>query len=371
MYVFSKMKSKNQIMYDSQYCPEVSIIISAYNEEDVIEKKILNSLSLDYPREKLEILVVSDGSTDKTDEIVTKIATKEKQVRLLRLSGRSGKTLGLNQGVHHAKGKIVVFSDANAIYDRNAIKELVKYFVDERVGFVVGHAIYHDEDNPAAQNEGLYWKYETLLKELESRFHSVCVGDGAIFAIRKELYENLEPDDIGDFATPLIIAAKGYLGIFNPQAKCFEKAAGDFQKEFYRKRRIVNRSFRAFRKYVGRFDWISQFNFIFELFSHKILRWFNWLLILTLIISNVLLVVLSPSPFYNTLLILQAILGLATFMGGFAILKGQELPSYLSLPFYFSSSHLAALLGIIDDLRGEKYVTWSHVRETNHSGEEL
>ncbi|RMD49372.1 MAG: glycosyltransferase family 2 protein [Ignavibacteria bacterium] len=366
LFVLGKFKKgKINYEYSSDCLPKVTLVISAYNEANVIENKLQNSLNLDYPAQKLEILVVSDSSTDGTDEIVQKWMEKDPRIRLLRLPRRSGKSIGLNNAVSEARGEIIVFSDANALYEQNAIKELVKYFADKQVGFVVGSALYYeDKENLAVQSEGMYWKYETFLKELESDFYSVCVGDGAIYAVRRELYQNLEADDIGDFANPLIIAAKGYRGVFNRNAVCYEEAAGDFAKEFSRKRRIVNRSFRSFRKYVRLFDWSKQYKFIFELFSHKILRWFNWFLLLLLFFSNIVLVS-NASMFYTMTLIFQLILGALTLLGALLIQKTRNLPFWVSLPFYFFSSHFAAFMGIVDELRGEKYVTWEHVREAN------
>ena len=245
----------NALKTSDDYKPAVTLVISAYNEEEVIQQKLENSLELDYPVDSLEILVVSDASSDRTDEIVQEMGRKHPHIKLVRQKQRQGKSMGLNRAVAVATGEIVVFSDANAIYQKNAIQELVRYFVNDPVGYVVGKALYYDgTDNPATENENLYWRYETLLKELESQFHSVCVGDGAIYAIRKSLYQDLAADDIGDFANPLIIASQSYLGIFNTSAICYEDAAGDFDKEFSRKRRIVNRSYRAFRKYIKLFS---------------------------------------------------------------------------------------------------------------------
>lgn len=366
LFIINKFsRENNTLITDLNFLPEVTFVVSAYNEEEVIADKIRNCLELDYPEDLLEILVVSDASTDKTDEIVKKLSAQDSRLRLLRQNERQGKSIGLNSAVEHATGEFIVFSDANAMYEKDALRQLVKYFANQQVGYVVGKALYYDgTGEPAAENEGLYWRYETFIKQLESDFHSVCVGDGAIYAIRKSLYRDLKADDIGDFANPLMIASEGYLGVFNPEAICYEHAAGDYQKEFFRKRRIVNRSWRAFKRYIKLFNIREQYKFIFELFSHKILRWFNWLLLLTLFISNLLIVLLQPSPFFMFFLLLQIGFLFLAAVGWWYRDKEAELPIFIYLPYYFLTVHFAAFLGIWDEFRGVRWTTWDHVRKT-------
>src|SRR5256885_4177512 len=225
--------------------PRVTLLISAYNEVRVIEEKLNNSLALDYPHERLEIMVISDCSDDGTDEAVRRFASRG--VRLMRQTARLGKSAGLNLGVPQASGDVLVFSDANAMYRPDAIRQLVKHFGDPKVGYVVGNARYLDNaaDTQAAESEGLYWKLETWLKKKESAFYSVVGGDGALYAIRRELYVPLRPADINDFLNPLQIIGRGFLGIFEPAAVCHEEAAGTFSKEFRRRVRIISRSLQA------------------------------------------------------------------------------------------------------------------------------
>src|SRR5271168_4901735 len=175
---------------------KVTLLISAFNEQDVIATKLDNALQLNYPQQLLQIIVVSDSSSDATDEIVSRY--EPRGVLLVRQPSRLGKSAGLNLGMSHATGDIVVFSDANAIYQNDAIRHLVKHFSNTRVGYVVGNARYVEKvsDTQSAQAEGLYWKLETWLKKRESLFHSVIGGDGAIYAIRSALYSPLEPTDI-------------------------------------------------------------------------------------------------------------------------------------------------------------------------------
>ncbi len=363
LFLVKKVKTAPSPAQDPEPWPPVTLIISAFNEEQVIGQKIENALRLDYPPDKLEILVVSDASTDGTDAIVRDWEKRDSRVHLLRMPERRGKTAGLNQAVQRATGEILVFSDANAIYNPAAIKELVRWFQQPEVGYVVGKAVYLEEGaNPAGSSEGIYWKYELWLKELESNFHSVVGGDGAIYAIRKELFDPLKEDDINDFVNPLQIIAKGYRGVFNPRAVCYEYAADQFEKEYQRKRRIVNRSWRAFKRYRHLFSWGRHGKFLFLLYSHKVIRWFNWVFFAAIYLSTIAINLLTDSLFFRVVLGLEALFLLLAFVGYQLDKKGKSIPSIFYLPYYYLLINLAALGAFIDDLRGKKYVKWEHVR---------
>jgi len=346
--------------------PFVTFIISAYNEEQVISQKIQNTIELDYPKDKLEIIVISDASNDNTDDIVQDWAVKNENILLVRQNQRKGKSAGLNLGIRNAKGEVVIFSDANAFYKNDAVYELVKYFANPDIGYVIGAALYNEETgNESTESEGLYWEFEIFIKKIESRFYSVVGGDGAIYAIRRKLFWNLEDDDINDFVNPLQIVAKGYKGLFNPQAICYEDAAGDFQKEFHRKRRIVNRSWRAVKRYIGWFDVKSQFKYLFELFSHKVIRWFSMFFFVVMYLANLFILVVAPNLFYLLSFLLQSLLIVLALTGYYLNLQQKNIPRLAYLPYYYFLVNIAALLGIIDESKGVKYTVWEHVRESS------
>ncbi len=222
----------------SSVLPKVSLLISAYNEETVIADKIENSLALEYPRNKLEIVVISDGSTDATDSIVARY--RERNVVLKRYEGHLGKTACLNKAVPEAAGEIIVFSDANSQYDRKALLYLVETFSDPAIGWVTGRTEYV---SPAGgeniSSAGIYTRIERLTKSLEGRIGS-CVGaDGAIFGIRKSLYRPLKDYDINDFVIPAKIIQQGYRGILAKKAFCIERTAASVAGEFRRHIRIT------------------------------------------------------------------------------------------------------------------------------------
>ncbi len=336
--------------------PPVTLVISAFNERDVIAAKIENSIALDYPRESLDVLVVSDASDDGTDDIVLRYA--DSGVRLLRMQDRGGKTVGLNAAVDAANGDIVVFSDANAMYEADAIRALVANFEDPSVGAAVGESTYRDSESDADRSESAYWRYETAIKRLESRLGSVVGGDGAIYAVRKSLYRPMAADALSDFVNPLQVVEQGMRCVYVPEAVSVEEAAGSFDKEFRRKVRIVNRAWRAtwsmkqmlnpFR--FGRFAW--------QMVSHKLLRWLVPVFLLLIFVLNVAL--LRQGPVYQLLFVAQlAFYGLA---GLGALTGGSSRSAAIYGPYYFCLVNLASLLGIRDAYRGMTYTTWSTAR---------
>jgi len=348
-----------KVTKDPNARPYVTLIISCFNEEEVIEEKLKNSLAIEYPKELLEIIVVSDASTDRTDEIVTSF--KGEGVKLVRQAERLGKTAGLNLGVASAQCEIIVFSDANAMYEPDAILRLVENFADERVGYVVGEARYkNSKETAAGQSENAYWQYEILLKTMESRLHSVVGGDGAIYAIRSGLYEELRVTDINDFVNPLQIIAKGYRGIYASQAICWEKAAGEYGKEFGRKVRIVNRSFSGLFRVKEVLNPFRTGFFALEVVSHKLLRWLTpFFLLITLIAS------LGPAS--QGVLFFQCIVGLAVLFGwlaygGYLFSKSEKGWPLFRYPYYFILVNLASMIGVCRSLRGTIQSTWNPAR---------
>ena len=197
--------------------PLISLIIAAHNEEAVLKEKLENSLSLDYPHERLEIIVASDGSTDATEDIVASFA--ERGVRLHRVRERGGKTQAQNEAVRLANGQFFVFSDANSMYDKQALKNLLRPFADARIGCVCGELRYANPAGDAAgKGEGAYWRYEQFLKGRESLLSSTLGANGSIYALRRELFEELESDIISDFIMPVRVWRRGFRVVYAPSA---------------------------------------------------------------------------------------------------------------------------------------------------------
>lgn len=338
--------------------PKSTVLISAYNERRVIREKIANALALDYPRDRLEIMVVSDCSDDGTDDIVRMFSASG--VRLVSQVERRGKSAGLNLAVPLTSGEILVFSDANALYCRDALRHLVRHFSDPSVGYVVGNARYTDADGatPSAESEGLYWKLETWIKQNESAFGSVVGGDGAIYAIRRELFTPLEPTDINDLLNPLQIIARGYRGRYESAAICYEDAGDSFEKEFHRKVRIISRSLNALRREPQvLFPWTQPRHWL-ALVSHKVLRWLAPAFLLTMFFLSILF---WHVWFCRLIAILQIIFyGLAVT----ALLLGEHraVSKIFFVPYYFCLMNLAALVGLVKFFRGSLSPIWQTVR---------
>ncbi|BCS33212.1 hypothetical protein TBR22_A24390 [Luteitalea sp. TBR-22] len=337
--------------------PPVSLIISAFNEADVIAAKIENALALDYPAGLLQIVVISDASDDGTDEIVASFA--DRGVVLRRQAERRGKTAGLNATVPSVSGDIVVFSDANAMYQPDAIRMLVRNFADPAVGCVTGEARYQgDVDGAADEGEGAYWNYEIQLKRLETAVGSSVGGDGAIYAIRKPLWQTLPDDGINDFLNPLQIVAAGWRGIYEPDAICYEETAGDTSKEYRRRVRIISRSWRAVWLAADVLKpWKVGF-FAVSIVSHKILRWFSGLFLLGIGLSAIALLlplVVAAAPWVWAVMALTVLIVMAV----------PESRRLLQVAWYFGVLNLASVVGLVKGSFGKVSGVWSTPRQAS------
>jgi cellulose synthase/poly-beta-1,6-N-acetylglucosamine synthase-like glycosyltransferase len=353
--IIKKNNGGNLIEKSNTACQMVTLLISAYNEEEDIEEKLHNSLNLNYPKNLFEIIVVSDGSTDRTNEIVAGYA--DKGVGLYHYGGRIGKTACLNKSIPLAKGDIIVFSDANSLYDQDAIINMVRHFEDDKIGFVTGYTKYvlkSGDSNLASV--GAYAKIEVLTKKLESRIGS-CVGaDGAIFAIRKNLYQPLKPYDINDFVIPLNIIRQGFKGTFEKDAYCFERTARDRRGEFNRQTRITNRTLRAVFKQMELLNPITYPIFSFELVSHKLLKFMVPFLLFIIFVLNIL-ILSRESGIYIITFFFQILFYLLGWLGNghnkFKFLA--RIGSYCRTFIFINA---AIFLGLLKYLQGETYTKW-------------
>lgn len=335
--------------------PTISLVISAYNEEEVIAEKIDNSLVLDYPREKLEIIVASESS-DKTNATVKGYAAAG--VRLLAFEGRQGKAATLYRTVPKARGDVVVFSDANGMYEKDALWKLARNFSDPRVGCVSGLLRYKNPGGVAiGEGEGFYWKYEMMVKGLESRLFSFLGATGSIFAVRRGLYRPLSRQRGDDFELPVRIAQQGYGVVFEPEAVSWEMSSDSTVSEFRRKVRIVAWNMKSALILMGGCLPRRKPFLAFQLLSHKILRWTVPLFLLSALVSNMFL----EGTLYETLLVIQVTFYLSAFVACGLDLRRKRIPGPINIAYYFCVVNLAALLGVIRFLHGEK-ATWEKVR---------
>lgn len=337
--------------------PPITVLITAYNEERNIGTKLEQTLALDYPSGRLEIIVASDGSTDRTDEIVRSFAGRG--VRLVRVDGRAGKTEAQNRAVREARGDIIVFSDATTRYERDALRMLVRNFADPEVGAVSGRYEY---SNPTGASIGvgsiIFWKYENLIKTLQSRIGTITGCCGCIYSVRRDLYQPLPADIISDLCEPLKVLEHGYRIVFEPRAVAYEETTEEASEEFNMRVRVAVRGMRGMlfmRKLFNPF----RYGFVsYQLWGHKVMRWLVPVFMVLAFLSNLMLL---GEPFYNVAFVLQlGLYGLAALAALFAPFNVRLLP--LSLPLYFVTVNWAALVAMGRVLRGYKAVTWETVR---------
>ena len=335
--------------------PPLSLVISAYNEAAVIRARIENCLALDYPKEALEIVVVSDASTDGTDEIVAEYASQG--VRLARQEQRLGKTAGLNRTLPTLRGEIVVFSDANAMYEPDALRKLARNFADPKVGCVTGEARYLEGGTSTADvGERVYWDYEIQIKRLETALGSMVGGDGAIYAIRRALWQTLPEDSINDFLSPLQIVSAGWRAVYEPYAVCYEDTAGGMRTEFRRRVRIVSRSWRAVFQAPGVLDPRRVGVFTWSLLSHKVMRWWSSVFVALGIIGAAG----SFAQFYAYRADLALGLVAGTFVAAVATPVGRRLSRMAA---YFFVINAASLAGVLKGTFGRVSGVWATPRE--------
>jgi len=333
--------------------PNVTIIISAYNEEKDIEAKIQNSLGLDYPSDKLEIIVSSDGSTDKTNELVSGII--DSRLILRAFTDRLGKTACLNKVIPESKGEIIVFTDANSMFQPDMLTNLVKNFKDSVIGAVSGWTKYYYPDS-GEEKTGIYDKKKKKTKLDESAVSS-CVGaDGAIFAIRKELYVPLGANDINDFIIPLNVIKKGKRVVLDKIVFCNEEATQGSKNIYNRQVRITTRTAWAIRRYSDLLNVSLYGSFSFFLLSHKILRLLTPFFFLVTFGLN--MVILFQSPFYIITMTGQLLFIIAGLLALFNVAQG----SVFSICKYFLITFCAQFVGCLRMAMGIEDIMWTPKR---------
>lgn len=340
------------------YVPRLSLLIAAYNEEGSIGKKLEQTLALDYPADKMEIIVLSDGSTDRTDEIVRSFS--DRRVRLLRIEPRGGKTHAQNEGAKQAQGEILIFSDATTIYHPQALRFLASRYEDSGVGAVSGRYQYFDPEggSPTGAGTVAFWNYENLIKTFQSRIRTITGCCGCIYSVRKGLYTELPDAVISDLVQPLWVIQKGYRVVFEDRALAFEETTKSTVEEFSMRVRVITRGIRGILSVKDvlkpwKFGWVS-----FQLISHKVLRWLVPFFLILLFISSAALVGQTEFRYLVLLQILFYALALLSI-----VVPLHRKWKLLGVPLYFCTLNAAAFFSVIEVFRGRKYVVWETVRK--------
>ncbi len=357
------MSRKNN--FNPDFLPEVTLVIPAYNEMSCIEDKVRNSFSLDYPRHLLKILFVTEGSDDGTTEYIAGLSASEPAVTYLGGEERRGKIEAMNMAIKLVTTPIVIFSDANTTLNNAVIRNIVRHFNDPVTGAVAGEKRIAMEENEAAAGagEGLYWKYESFLKKLDTELYSVVGAAGELFAVRTELFEVVEKDTLlDDFIISLRIAAKGFRVIYEPEAYASERPSFSIGDEMKRKVRIAAGGFQAIARLpflwnIFRYGWLS-----FQYVSHRAMRWAVAPFCLPLIFAvNVLLVFLTREPLYQYLLIAQVVFYLLALSGSYFESRKIRI-KLLFVPYYFSFMNYCAIRGYGRYRNGVGSGIWEKVR---------
>lgn len=362
IYVISKLKRRFPSYVDQpdRDLPPVTFLVAAYNEEDFIEEKIANTLSLDYPKDKLKIFFVTDGSTDRTPDIIKRYAG----IRLFHEPGRNGKIHAVNRVMKFVETPIVIFTDANTVLNNKAIKNIVRHYQAENVGGVAGEKriMSKSTDSASGAGEGLYWKYESFLKKKDSEVYSVVGAAGELFSVRTSLYE--PPDRnmiIEDFYLSLRISSKGYRFIYEPDAYAMETASANVAEEWKRKVRICAGGFQAMAKLIYLLNPFRYGILSFQYFSHRVLRWTLAPLSLPLILIANFILALSGKPFYMLVLFLQLAFYFMALVGYILRDKKVPVPGFF-VPYYFSVMNLSVYAGFWRYIRGKQSVVWERAK---------
>lgn len=338
--------------------PKVTFLITAYNEGRSIAAKLENTISLDYPKDKLEVMVASDGSTDRTDETARGFA--DRGVVLKRVEGRVGKTATQNEAVKAATGNIIIFSDATTKYSKDAIKKIVRNYAEKGVGAVSGRYEYV---NPTGASVGigtiLFWKYENFIKSMQTRIRTITGCCGCIYSVRKEAYVPLPPDIISDLVEPLKIIERGYRIVFEPEAIAYEETTEKTSEEFKMRIRVITRAMLGIL-YVKSLLNPFKYPFVaFQLISHKVLRWLIPFFLIGLLILNYFLL---GHWFYNMTFITQVIFYSAAMIGLISNAFGRSV-KILAIPIYFCLVNSASLLALFKTILRQKVIKWEPVRK--------
>lgn len=339
--------------------PPMTLLIAAYNEEAVIAKKLENSLALDYPRDKLQILVAADGSDDRTPDIVRQFAAQGVELSFSPL--RRGKMAAINRAIPRARGEIIVFSDANNMYAENALRELVSPFVDPTVGAVTGAKVIAKGDGALGESEGLYWKYESFIKRKETDIGTSIGAPGEILAMRRELFET-PPDAIinDDFFMAMRLLRRGYRIIYNPRARSVERVSATAGDEMARRARIVAGRYQSLALAGDLLPWQNPL-VVWQVVSHKYLRPLVPLAMVAALGSNLWVVLRGFNWLWGMALAKQLTFYLLALVGRRRQSAGGRVGKLFYLPTFLVNSNWAALMGLWRFLSGGQSTRWQRV----------
>lgn len=365
-FIINKLLPKTKPFFNSDQQPTISFIVAAYNEEEVIERKIINSLEQNYPASKIEFIFITDGSTDKTNSIIQKY----QPVKLLYNAERRGKSAALNRAVSIAKNQILIMSDANTFLNKEAVARIASHYNLPSTGGVAGEKkvlTYSEDVEGVGSREGLYWKYESFLKKIDSDFYSVVGAAGELFSVRKDLYEPL-PDSVilDDFIISLKVAEQGYRIIYEPGAYAMELSSVSVYEEKKRKIRIAAGGFQAIQMLFSLFYFWRHPRLSFLYISHRVLRWtLSPVCLITLFISNGILALSISSYIFKSIFVLQILFYLSAFISRY--ISATSKLKFLKIPGYFIFMNFSVFLGFFRYISKKQSSIWEKSKRSTET----
>jgi glycosyltransferase involved in cell wall biosynthesis len=357
--VFAVSRLFPKVVRKAEIEPTVTVLITAYNEERDLRAKLENTLQLEYPTEKLEILVASDGSTDGTDEIAREFGGRG--VKLFRQEGRVGKTATQNAAVERANGEIIVFSDATTMYEPNVLRAIVPNFADESVGCVAGKLIYVDRENSSVgRGAQSYWNYETFLKMAESRACSLIGASGCLYAVRREKYVPMYAEACSDFLIATKIREQNLRTVYEPAAISIEETNNRSDKELKMRVRVVAQTFSDLWRHRRMLNPFRTGFYAVQLFSHKVLRYSVPLFLCLIFAANAVLAFYHW--IYDLTFLAQAVFYIVALAATSFEKANEKTPRLLVLPQYFVLANIAVVIAFYRFLRGERFAVWQPIR---------
>ena len=355
--IFKKENKK-----DMAYEPTVSIMVVAHNEEKVIGEKLKNLLDIEYPTSKIDFLIASDFSTDKTDDIVEKFIFEhpERRIRIHKSINHYGKTNAQNETQELCNAEILVMTDANSIFDPKAVRELVSYFADPDIAYVSGQLRYvNSDDNNTANSEGFYWKLDLMCRSIESKFQTITAGNGAIYAVRNKDYRKIPSIECHDSSFPIIYALEKKRAVYNPNAIAYEKAAEVNEDEFKRKVRMNRIILRGICPDIRVFNVFSYGWFSYFYFGHRTCRYSLWLMHALAIIFNIPLAIIGGWFWKMTICLQLLFYVIATI--GYVTRNNNKLIRIIS---YYCMTVMAQWKGVINIMMRKTKPIWEKAETT-------
>lgn len=354
--ITSTLRSKR--VRRDKFEPTVTIIITAYNEERALAAKLENTLALNYPREMTEIVVASDCSTDRTDEIAREFSARG--VRLCRQFERLGKTAAQNAAVEQARGEIIMFSDATSHYQPDVIRTMMPNFADAAVGCVAGRLVYVDPaDSRVGRGARSYWSYETFLKKHESRAGSLIGASGCLYAVRRSAYVPLYHEACSDFIIATKMVEQGLRAIYEPDAVCTEQTNRRSDAELKMRVRVIAQTFTDLWRHRSMLNPFRSGFYAVQLLSHKVMRYLVPFFLIAIFAASAML---APASFVYRLLFAVQLAGYGCALLAWLLERVGIRSRMLALPQYFVLANVASLIGCYQFLRGERYASWEPIR---------